>query len=48
MAAFAMGCDGLMVETHCAPEEARCDKEQAIDMAALTDLDRTLKGFKGW
>ena len=30
LAAVAAGCDGLMVEVHCNPEEALSDKEQAF------------------
>jgi 3-deoxy-7-phosphoheptulonate synthase len=31
LAAVAAGCDGLMVEVHCNPEEALSDKEQALN-----------------
>lgn len=35
LAAVAAGADGLIVECHPRPEEARCDREQALDEAGL-------------
>jgi 3-deoxy-7-phosphoheptulonate synthase len=42
LAAVAAGADGLIVECHPRPEEARCDREQAIDEA---DLQRLVAGL---
>lgn len=38
-AAIAVGCDGLMVEAHCDPESATCDREQALSNEDLIALD---------
>ncbi len=38
LAAVAAGADGLIVECHPRPEEARCDREQALDEAELQRL----------
>lgn len=41
-AAVATGCDGVFIETHVKPEEALSDKDNAIPLAALSALWRTL------
>jgi 3-deoxy-7-phosphoheptulonate synthase len=38
LAATAVGADGLMIEAHHAPEEARCDADQAVPVAHLGSL----------
>ncbi len=38
LAATAAGADGLLIESHVAPEEARCDGDQALPMGQLQDL----------
>lgn len=38
LAAVAAGADGLIVEAHPRPEEARCDKEQALTAALMAQL----------
>lgn len=38
LAATAAGCDGLMIEVHDKPEEALCDKDQAIDIKTLENI----------
>jgi 3-deoxy-7-phosphoheptulonate synthase len=38
LAAAAVGADGLIVEVHPVPEEALCDKEQALSPADLGEL----------
>jgi 3-deoxy-7-phosphoheptulonate synthase len=43
MAAAAVGADGLMVESHQSPAEARCDSEQAVDLADLPKLIRNVE-----
>ena len=40
--AISIGFDGLIVESHCAPESAWSDKEQQITPAALAALRRSL------
>jgi len=42
LAAAAVGADGLIVEAHPHPEEALCDKEQAL---TGEDLDRLVRGL---
>ena len=42
LAAAAVGADGLIVEAHPAPEEALCDKEQAL---FAKDLDELVHGL---
>lgn len=34
----ALGVDGLLIETHPNPEEAKCDKEQALSFEQFTEL----------
>ena len=38
LAAAAVGADGLIVEAHPIPEDALCDKEQALSPGDLLDL----------
>ncbi|HPF71373.1 MAG TPA: 3-deoxy-7-phosphoheptulonate synthase [Candidatus Krumholzibacteria bacterium] len=38
LAAVAAGADGLLVETHCTPTDARSDAGQSLDAAAFADL----------
>lgn len=42
MAAMAAGADGIMVEVHCNPAEALCDKDQAMSPAIFSALMRKL------
>ena len=42
LAAAAVGADGLIVEAHPNPEEALCDKEQALH---AEDLDQLVAGL---
>ena len=35
IASVAYGCDGLIIEVHDKPEEALCDKEQAITIDVI-------------
>ncbi len=44
-AAVAAGADGLLVETHCAPQEALVDGSQAVDAGAFQELMADLKPF---
>lgn len=43
LAAAAAGADGLIVECHPRPDDALCDKEQALDEA---DLEALVKGLR--
>jgi len=36
MAAVAAGADGLIIETHCSPESARCDGQQSLSKDELS------------
>jgi len=48
LAAVAVGADGIMVEVHCNPAEALCDKDQALTLqqfSLLTSQIRNLYGF---
>lgn len=42
MAAMAAGADGIMVEVHCNPAEALCDKDQAMSPARFSTLMKKL------
>lgn len=42
-AAVATGCDGVFIETHVKPEDALSDKDNAIPLASLSALWRTLR-----
>lgn len=37
-AAIAAGADGLMIESHCNPEEAKCDGQQSVSKSALNEI----------
>jgi 3-deoxy-7-phosphoheptulonate synthase len=37
-AALAVGADGIMVEVHCAPQEALCDGDQSLNPAQFTEM----------
>jgi 3-deoxy-7-phosphoheptulonate synthase len=43
LAAAAAGADGIIVETHPAPEDAVCDGPQAVPTAALADYAALLR-----
>lgn len=43
LAAAAAGADGLIVELHPRPDEALCDKEQALTGGELEALTRGLE-----
>jgi 3-deoxy-7-phosphoheptulonate synthase len=43
LAAAAAGADGLIVEAHYKPEEALCDKDQALTATELTALHASLE-----
>ncbi len=45
LAAVAAGADGLIVECHPNPEEALCDKEQALTREDLDSLVATLRSL---
>jgi len=48
MAAVAAGAHGLMIEVHCNPEEALCDRDQAMhpsDFAVLSEKVRNLNSY---
>ena len=38
LAAIASGADGLIIDVHCNPEEAQCDKDQALTGAQFSSL----------
>ncbi|MDR1203490.1 MAG: N-acetylneuraminate synthase family protein [Tannerellaceae bacterium] len=38
VASAAFDCEGLLVEVHCNPSEALCDKEQALSTAEFAEL----------
>jgi 2-dehydro-3-deoxyphosphooctonate aldolase (KDO 8-P synthase) len=44
-AAVAVGCDGVFIETHLAPERALSDKDNALRFTQLRKLWRLLKGI---
>ncbi|AQQ70770.1 Phospho-2-dehydro-3-deoxyheptonate aldolase [Limihaloglobus sulfuriphilus] len=53
LAAFAAGADGITVEVHCKPEEAMCDKAQALSipmfkrmMARINKLNECMAEIK--
>jgi 3-deoxy-7-phosphoheptulonate synthase len=37
-AALAVGADGIMVEVHCAPQDALCDGDQSLTPAQFKDM----------
>ncbi len=42
-AALAVGADGIMVEVHCAPQEALCDGDQSLTPGQFTELMNDLR-----
>ncbi len=46
LAAAAVGADGVMVEVHPNPEEALCDKEQALTRELFSDLVRSVRRIR--
>lgn len=42
-ACVAMGCEGILIEVHCEPERALCDKAQAIDVNKFASLYENMK-----
>ena len=42
LASMAVGADGLMIEVHCDPSEAICDKDQAMPPVMFTELMKKL------
>ena len=44
-AAAAIGCDGLLVETHPDPAEAKSDKEQALSFEQFTSMYEQIKNI---
>ncbi len=47
LAALAAGADGLIVEVHCAPEEALCDGSQSLDIPAFAALMGRVRHLAG-
>lgn len=45
-ASVAAGCNGIMVEVHDNPDEALCDKEQAINIETLKKIYNNIKKIK--
>jgi len=45
LAAVAAGADGVMVEVHTAPAEARCDGEQALVPPAFNEMMERIRGL---
>lgn len=43
LAATAFGCQGLIVEVHCSPETALCDKDQAMNLEEFQVLYKKVK-----
>ncbi len=43
LAAVAAGADGLLIETHCDPSNARCDGEQSVTREQLVELVGVVK-----
>ncbi|MBW1801196.1 MAG: 3-deoxy-7-phosphoheptulonate synthase, partial [Deltaproteobacteria bacterium] len=42
LAAMAAGADGIIVEVHCNPKEALCDKDQAMSPAMFAGMMKNL------
>ncbi len=42
-ACVAFGCEGILIEVHHNPTEAKCDKEQALDLNEFSKLYEQLK-----
>lgn len=47
LAALAAGADGLIIEVHCAPEEALCDGPQSLDIPAFAALMGRVRHLAG-
>ena len=45
LAAVAAGADGLMIEVHCDPENAMCDKEQAMHPLQFAGVSRRVRNL---
>lgn len=43
MAAIAAGCDGIIVEVHCKPDEALCDGVQSLYLEQYEQLTKNIK-----
>ncbi|MDR1643244.1 MAG: 3-deoxy-7-phosphoheptulonate synthase [Clostridiales bacterium] len=43
LASAGFGCDGLIIEVHCSPEEALCDKAQALSPKEYKELYKRVK-----
>lgn len=48
LAAVAAGADGVMIDVHANPEEARCDGPQALLPGELAHLGDRLRDLAGW
>jgi len=46
LAAMAAGADGVMVEVHCQPCEAMCDKDQAMSPSLFQGMMKKLNLLK--
>lgn len=44
-ACVGFGCEGILIEVHHNPSEAKCDKDQAIDLEQFRELYQVLKGI---
>lgn len=42
-ACVALGCEGILIEVHHRPEEAMCDREQALSITQFTELYAAMK-----
>ena len=48
LAAMAAGADGILIEVHCNPAEAMCDKDQAMPPEMFTGLMKKLRGLRSY
>lgn len=48
LASLAAGADGLIIEVHYKPEEAKCDAEQALTPVNFDDLMKRLRPLKSF
>ena len=48
LAAVAAGCDGIMIDTHAHPEQARCDGPQALLPDELSSLAERMWQLAAW
>ncbi|MEJ2587258.1 MAG: 3-deoxy-7-phosphoheptulonate synthase [Deltaproteobacteria bacterium] len=46
LAAMAAGADGILIEVHCNPAEAMCDKDQAMNPVMFGELMQKLRGLR--